>query len=541
MPAYFKRVGHIVAFLLLGSIGLANCSSADSAGMGATPGGAQDEALATEKIDNGFVPNPEDITVEGTLASHDLPLAGTTCNQPLCINSAYAVAPTLDYDNSAVFVQIGFSSGIDEATFVRDPLNLSVVVDRSGSMSGEKISAVRTALTKLIDQLDENDRLSIVLFDDQVDLLLPSTNVSDKAALRALVSDIYERGSTDLSAGLEAGFAEVEEYAGVSGVSDRVIVFTDALANTGDTDTEDFIGLASSAAEAGTGLTVFGVGTDLNQQLVLAVTKLRGGNYAYLADYERISTVFDQDFDYLVTPLAYNLKFNLVPATGFGVNRVYGFPSWNTSSSTVAIDVATVFLSRGHGAIVARLEPTGAWPSGSAPLANLSLTYEPADGSKSPEETFETVYDGNDPLGNDCLFYSQIAVRRTVAYVNAAVGMKQACTLYQSGSTSEAIALLDDTEQLLLGEASATEDTGLTTQARVVAKLRTNMQNGGNSSYYGDDNDVVDEGPVMACTLSAPRPFSNHAPTHGVALTAVLGAWLLRRRHNLKSLQKPSL
>jgi Ca-activated chloride channel family protein len=413
---------------------------------------------------------------------------------------------------------MGFSSGVNENSFTRKPLNLSVVVDRSGSMSGDKLGGVKSALNKLLAQLTEKDRLSIVLFDDQVDVLLPSTPVTNKAGITALVSSIHERGSTNLSAGLAEGFAQVEQYASVEGVSDRVIVLTDAIANTGSVDTETFISQANAAAEKGIGLTVFGVGIDLNQELVLAISRLRGGNYAYLADYERIATVFDEDFDYLVTPLAYDLKLTLSPATGFGVKTVYGWRSDSSTSSSVEIDIATVFLSRAHGAVVARLEPTGEWPSGSTPLAHLTLNYVSASDTEKTNDVFETLYDETNPLGNNTLFYSQIGVRRTIAYVNAALGMKQACALYWDGNRTDAIALLDKTNTLLTDEAAATEDDNLNVEASRMTQLRYNMRN--RSDY--DDND---EGLYLdACNLC------HSSDTSSRSLLFLLGAVLFGRR-----------
>lgn len=508
LASYASRIGVFLG-LALGAFSLSGCSSNDSAmSLGATPGGAQDEGLAEEKIFRGDVPNPEDITVEGMLASHDLPLDAPSCDRPLCINSAFAVAPTLDAERSAVFVQMGFTSGFNRESFRRDPLNLSVVIDRSGSMAGEKIAAVKTALGKLVRQLDERDRLSIVLFDDRVDVLQNSTLVADPSAIQAKLSNIVERGATNLSAGLKEGFAQVMQYSGATEATDRVIVFTDAIANTGSTDIASFVSQASAAADQAIGLTVFGVGVDLNQELVLAISRLRGGNYAYLADANRIATIFDQDFDYLVTPLAYDLKFRLTPASSFTVSQVYGYPSWTSASEAVEIDVATVFLSRGHGAIVARLSPKGAtWPVGAPPLASLSLSYEPADGSELQSEIFETLYDGHEPLSDSSFFWSQLGVRRTVAYVNAAIGENRACSQYWDWNPDAAVALLDKTEALLLEESSATEDAGLASEAKTVAQLRSNMQE--NQDYrrsYVDDN--RDGWPSLGCRLSRSGPGS---------------------------------
>ncbi len=527
MKLAFPRRGYrLVLSSVFALMALPSCGSSSSTdGMGATPGGSQYDALAGEKIASGAVPKPEDITVEGKLASHDLPLESPVCEKPLCISSAYAVAPTLDADQSAVFVQIGFSSGIDEETFSRAPLNLSVVVDRSGSMAGKKIEAVRIALRHLLDQLSERDRLSIVLFDDQVDVLLPSTPLTDKAEVAGLISDISERGSTNLSAGLGEGFAQIEAFSGEPGYQSRVFVLTDAQANTGTTDTNAFVEQASGAAEQGVGLTVFGVGADLNQDLVLAISKLRGGSYYYLADYATISRVFDQDFDFLVTPLAYDLQFRLTPSSGFRVRSVYGFPSWTTQSATVDIDVATVFLSRGHGAVVARLEPDGEWPTGEAPLAGLSLTYQPADtentGSTQETEAFETVYGGRDPLDDESLFYSQPDIRRTVAYLSSALGQRQACARYWDGDASEAVSLLNRTEALLLEEAATLDDAELEEEAALVAQLRSNMQGG----YSVENQEDYEAQGYPACSLYGPNRSTSDA--FGTLLSAaVLGAVL---------------
>jgi Ca-activated chloride channel family protein len=500
--------------------------------MGATPGGAQDEALANEKIEEGFVPNAEDITVEGLLASQDLPLEGPECTKTLCINSAYAVAPTLGHTQSAVFVQMGFNSGIDENTFERKPLNLSVVVDRSGSMAGEKVAAVRTALSRLVNQLNASDRLSIVLFDDQVEVLQKSTMVTEKSEILAKISSINERGSTNLSNGLKEGFNQVEKFSAIEGVSDRVIVFTDAMTNTGSTDTASFISQAKAAAEKDMGLTVFGVGIDLNQELVLAISKLRGGNYVFLSDSNRISTVFDRDFDYLVTPLAYDLRFTLKPAEGFSVKSVYGFPSWDTANSDVEIDVATLFLSRGHGAIVARLEPTGAWPYGITPISSLTLEYMPADANKLENEVLETLYDKEEPLSNATLFYSQNGVRRTVAYVNAALGMKEACTRYWDGRREEAITLLDDTYTLLVDEASAVEDGNLTIEAERVLRLRENMVNGGYDRTSVSMNSNENTMP-LSCSIQRVKFVRTIIPVY-VMVFSLFGYWVRRkvRRNN---------
>jgi Ca-activated chloride channel family protein len=527
---------HLAALCLglgvMAALGGCSGDSASGGSLGATPGGAQDNDLAEKQIDQGGVPRPEAITVEGMLNAHDLPLAGVACEQDLCINAAYGVAPSLDTRRSAVFLQMGFDSGINAATFKRSPLNVAVVVDRSGSMAGTKIQAVRTALSRLIDQLNQADRLAIVMFDDRVELLLPSTPVADREALRALLPKIYDRGTTNMAAGLTAGFEQVTQNGGQAGIMDRVIVLTDALTNTGDIDTQTFVDLATTHAERGIGLTVLGVGTDLNQDLVLAISRLRGGNYLFLQDSQKISTVFDADFDYLMTPLAYQLKFTLAPAPGFRVARVYGYPAWQVGQSTVEIEVATVFLSKKHGALVARIEPIEGWPTGQPPLAELALSYATAGSGETVTQGVSSTYQGTSPLGDQAVFHSQPGVRRSVAFVNAALGEQAACSLYWNDRRADAITLLNDTQELLLGESIVLDDLELAEEARVVDELRSNMQASGTSPspvYHPVATDEGDQYPSIACTVTSPR--SQH---RGWMLLGALAGMLLgaRRRRS---------
>ena len=518
----------LVSALALGFLGMgvAGCSGS----MGATPGGAQDNGLAQTQVNNGQVPKPEAFTVEGLLNQYDLPLESASCAHDLCIDAAYGVAPVLVENRSAVFVQIGFSSGIDAATFHRLPLNLSVVVDRSGSMSeASKLDSVKQALYKLIDQLDEGDRLSIVLFDDRVDVLVEPSLVTDRTKLKNAVAGIYARNSTNMAAGLRQGSAFVQANAGQVGVSDQVMVFTDALTNTGDTDQSTFIQIAASNAAQKIGITLFGVGTDLNQELVLAITGMRGGNYFFLQNAAKIATVFDTDFDYLVTPLAYDLNFQLLPATGFVITAVYGFPAWRTGSTTVAFTIPSVFLSRNHGAIMVRLDPSNrVWPAGQSPLAELGLTYTPADGSAQVSQSLEAAYSGTAPLADDTIFYSQRAVRKSMALVNTALAESQACQIYWNGkgTRDSALALLDQTQTMLRSEAATLEATDLTTEANNVARLESNMR----YSNAGTGGSYTSEQTPMACSFVAGASGSRSAMSGLLMIGFVAVLRRLRRR-----------
>lgn len=511
-------------------LGLWGAATGCGSEMGATPGGEQDNGLGQTQINQGQVPKPSAITVEGLLNQYDLPLESALCERPLCIDAGWAIMPVLTEERSAVFVQIGLSSGYDEATFRRAPLNLSVVVDRSGSMWGTKLDSVKTALSRLIDQLGEADRLSIVLFDDQVDVLVQPTLVTNKASLKNAVNGIFARNATDMASGLRKGSDFVKQFAGQPGVADRVMVFTDAQTNTGDTDQTSFIGIAAADAAQNIGITLFGVGTDLNQELVLAISQVRGGNYFYLQDAAKIATVFDRDFDYLVTPLAYDLHLSLAPAAGYVVTAVYGFPSWRSGSTTVDLVVPTVFLSHNHGAVVVRMDPANRkWPEAQVPLASLQLSYTSASDGTTVTDALEASYSDTTPLSDSSIFYSQRAVRKSVALVNEAVAEIQATQTYWNNRSSvgTAVALLERARANLQSEATGIEDADLMTEAANVQKLENNMQGNSTYSYGTGGNYGSDDGRAPACSMGGRVPAGSLVP---MAFLALGIAVVLRRR-----------
>lgn len=461
---------------LAAALSLAGCGGGamtGGGGFGATPGGSQDIALARAKVAGGVVPDPQDFVMEGLYSEHDLPLDGAPCTETLCLRLATGIAPASDTGKQEVFVQVGFSSNVDPASFHRKPLDVALVIDHSGSMDGEPLEAVKDAARALVDKLDENDTFSLVMFDDTVDTLVKQTRVQDKAALLRAIDKIKTGDSTCIECGLREGYKQLATRQVEDGRSRRLFLFTDAMPNVGATGDGEFMDLVRSNSEQGRDMTIFGVNGAFGQELVTRVSSVRGSNAFYLNNAERTRKVFD-DFDLLVTPIAYDLKMVLTPAEGFRVEAVYGLPGVQPGASEAPMNVATVFLSKNRGAVLARLSSTTGEVPPNLPLVTGTFSYQPVGGDVS-STSLTSRYEGSEPLTSNATWYSQRSVRKTVALTNFILGARSACTKWSQGDKPGARQVADQTAALLRAEAQALDDAPLRGEADFADKLAALM------------------------------------------------------------------
>ncbi len=329
----------------------------DAAELGATPGGAQDIAYFRDRVRYGEIPHPNTFTAEGLFSEHDLPLTTRTrCQQLLCATGEAVPAGLLVQPEVRYLAQLGFSSGLDPATFKRAPLHLVAVIDKSGSMSGRPLELVKDSLIKVLDQLGPDDELSIVLYGDRSHVHMQPTPVKNRTAIAQGIAGIVSSGSTNMEEGLAVGFdlAKHHKFAGAT----RVMLFTDERPNVGRTDAQSFMGMARTASKAGVGMTTIGVGVQFGAELATAISSVRGGNLFFFPDPQRMEKVMTEEFDTMVTELAYDLELEVRAAPGLKIAGVYGIPGkaleWRKDGA-ISVKVETIFLSRKKGAIYVAL------------------------------------------------------------------------------------------------------------------------------------------------------------------------------------------
>jgi Ca-activated chloride channel homolog len=460
-------------------VGLNACGGGYSAGdaLGATPGGAQDIGLARTIINNGGIPTVEDFTAEGLYSEHDLEIANASpCGKPLCINTAAGIEFGLDDDKRDIFVQLGMQSNISEQNFQRKPLNLGIVIDTSGSMEGF-LGGVQSALHVLVDHLKSDDRVTIVEFASSANTIIESTLISDKSKLHSAINELTTGGSTSLEDGMMLGYAEMDDFVSPNTLS-RLMVFTDALPNVGATDVESFQSMVKAAAAIDIGFTFFGFGGSFNAAFVDDLAHLRGGNYRFVGAND-VKTIFEDELDFLVTPIAFNLRVTPKPMEGTSLATVYGVPGAEDHINGDLIDISTVFLSKRKGGIVLRLDGSNVETLVNGNMYDLGmvdLSYETPEGVVEQNSVPMTLPFTAPPLATDPL-YPNASMRRTVAVTNQFLAMKTVCESFHTGSFDmmKAGVILDESIAELTAADAELKDPNLQREIALVQKLKTNL------------------------------------------------------------------
>ena len=204
----------------------------------------------------------------------------------------------------------------------RTPINISLVLDRSGSMAGPKLDAAREAAAFLVQRLAPEDIVSVVAYDDEVETVaLPATG-SAQAGTTQRIHGIQTGGCTNLSGGWLRG-RELVAAGKREGAVNRVLLLTDGLANAGITDRGLLCGLAGGAKREGVTTSTIGFGADYDETLLRGMADAGGGNTWYIERPDQAPGVFEEEIEGLLSLSAQNVAVEIRPGAQVQLTAVH--------------------------------------------------------------------------------------------------------------------------------------------------------------------------------------------------------------------------
>lgn len=205
--------------------------------------------------------------------------------------------------------------GADLPQSPRRDLNLSLVIDRSGSMAGWPLHHALNAAESVVDQLEPTDTLSVVVYDDKVDTPVSPHAVDDKTALKTSIRQVRAGGITNLSGGWLKGCEYVQDNFDPQKIN-RVLLLTDGLANMGIRDPKVLTATAGQKAIEGVVTSTLGFGQRFNEDLLISMARAANGNFYFIQSIDEATEVFNIELASLRSVVGQDLVVTLELADG---------------------------------------------------------------------------------------------------------------------------------------------------------------------------------------------------------------------------------
>lgn len=261
----------------------------------------------------------------------------------------------------------------------RPAVDLALVIDRSGSMAGDKLVAAQQAARGIVGRLAAGDRVALIQYDNSAEVLVPlvKLDAEGRGRLDRAIAGIFQRGGTNLHGGMVLGQEQLLRGTEPGRVN-RVVLLSDGQANQGVTDAPTLGRLAAGAADRGVRLTTVGMGLDYAEDLMELLAENGRGRYYYVKDAASLEGVFAGELASMQATVASATELKLTPlCAGVEVLQVYGYETRQQGASTV---VPMVDLFGGDSRrLVARLRvPASVAGSARADLLQVALSYRDA-------------------------------------------------------------------------------------------------------------------------------------------------------------------
>jgi len=331
----------------------------------------------------------------------------------------------------------------------RVPLNVALVLDRSGSMGGEKLRQAREAALIALDYLQADDLFSLVTYDSDVRVLVPATRVGDRYELRRAIESIRAGGNTALFAGVSKGVSEVRKFLDDHHVN-RVILLSDGLANVGPSSPQELGRLGRRLGREGISVTTIGLGLGYNEDLMVQLAGNSDGNHVFVEQASDLARIFRSEFGELGTVVAQDLTVIIRCEPGVRPLRLLGREG-EIRGQRVEVRLNQLYaLQEKYLTLEVEVDPTAAGRQRA--LATVELAWNDLGSHRQERSRAAAAVEFS--VREDEVDDAVVAeVMVSVSEQKAAAASKEAVQLRDAGQRDKAEALLKDSAVELEREA----------------------------------------------------------------------------------------
>ncbi len=310
----------------------------------------------------------------------------------------------------------------------RPPVNLAIVLDRSGSMAGNKLENAKEAAIAALRRLDGQDIFSLVVYSTTVETVIPAQPVTDADALERRIRALRSGDTTNLFGGVNQGASELRKNLADKRYISRIILLSDGLANVGPSSVEELGRLGAALLKEGISVTTVGVGNDYNEDVMTQISQESDGNSYFVEASQDLPRIFAAELGDVLSVVARKVTIEITCPAGIRPIRFIG------RDGRLSGQKADVFLNQLYGGqskyALLEVEVPPTHPAESRPLATANCTYENAlDNARQESQAQVGVFFSAEP-------------KDVATQVNRSV-QSDASTLYNVEVTNQAVDLTD--------------------------------------------------------------------------------------------------
>ncbi|OCF91651.1 hypothetical protein A9G17_00205 [Gilliamella sp. wkB7] len=353
----------------------------------------------------------------------------------------------------------------------RVPINLAIVIDKSGSMSGQRIEKAREAAILAVNMLNENDTLSIVAYDSEARVIVPATKVDNKLRIIGLINEnIYAEGGTALFAGLSKGIKQVENQLTKDKVN-RIILLSDGQANIGPSSVDELSQLAIIAAKKNIAITTLGIGSDYNELLMSSIASYSDGNHVFVNNSADLENVFVHEFNDLMSAIAQDVVITIQLKNGVKPVRLLGRDGV-IKGNEITVKMNQLFSNQ-EKYVLLEVIPDKGKVGQEKTLAQVDLKYDNLLENKTENETqvVRISYTKDKKMVDDAI-HQDVIVETELQKV--ALENEKALELYNQGKRDEAQQLLRENGEALKAISAQSPTMSMSDKERIENQARKN-------------------------------------------------------------------